>query len=108
MAKAPLDIQIKAVDRFSGVFKKGERGLGRLSGATTRVANNFSLLKKRTEGFRNAMKKTNAVVGSAGKSMSVGITLPVAAMGADIIRTAANFEKSMNKVKALTLSLIHI
>lgn len=102
MTTAPVDIKIKALDRFSSVFKKGERGLGKISGAARRVSNNFQTLARKTAGFRKSMSRANKTLSSTGKAMSIGVSLPVIGIGADIIRTAARFEKSMNKVKALT------
>lgn len=49
-----------------------------------------------------SMKKIGKGMSSAGRKMSMGVTLPIVAMGAGIIKTAANFEQGMNRVRALT------
>ena len=53
--------------------------------------------------------KTNQAVGtigtslaSAGKALTLGLTAPLAAAGAAVIKVAADFEGSMNEVKAAT------
>ena len=58
-----------------------------------------------TEGLNKAnadMKKTGEGFKKAGKKMSLVASGPVAALGTGMILSAANFEKSMNRVAALT------
>ncbi|WP_430261914.1 phage tail tape measure protein [Neorhizobium sp. DAR64862/K0K3] len=59
--------------------------------------------------FQNGLKKAQASLSgvgksmqSAGKSMSAYLTAPLAAMGALTIKTAGDFESSMNRVQAST------
>jgi len=46
--------------------------------------------------------QTGAKLRSVGKSLSVGLSAPLLAIGTGAVMAAANFEKSMNKVKAVT------
>lgn len=61
-----------------------------------------------TEAFRSASRNVDRLqhVGgkmkSIGKGMTAGITLPVVAMGASIIKTGAQFDDQMSTVKAVT------
>jgi TP901 family phage tail tape measure protein len=59
-------------------------------------------LRKAKKTVASSMKQIGAKMKSAGQMMSLGVTLPIVAMGAGIIKTAANFEKGMNRVRALT------
>ncbi len=46
--------------------------------------------------------QTGAKLRSVGKSLTVGLSAPLLAIGTGAVMAAANFEKSMNKVKAVT------
>ena len=48
------------------------------------------------------LKKTGAKLQSVGASMTKSLTLPIAGMGAGILKMAGDFEKGMNKVAALS------
>jgi len=74
MAIAPIKIIITAVDDFSKTLGKNQRALQKFGGG---------------------MK-------SAGRAMSLGLTLPLVALGASAIKTSTEFERAMNKVEALT------
>jgi len=51
---------------------------------------------------QESLKQTGDRMKGIGSKMSVGITAPIAAIGLGAIMTGAKFEKSMNRVKALT------
>lgn len=74
MPVPPVFVKIQGVDKLSGV----------LNTATARLT------------------KFGKSASTVGRRMSMGLTLPIVAAGAAIFMTAANFEKSMNKVSALT------
>ena len=57
-----------------------------------------SKMTKASKGF----KKFGSGMSAAGKSMTTALTGPIAALGVGAVMAAANFEKSMNKVKAVT------
>lgn len=71
---APVKIIIAGVDKFSRTFKN----------------------------MGSAVRSMGNSMGNVGRKLTMSITLPVIAMGVGIIKTAAQFEKSMNKVEALT------
>jgi TP901 family phage tail tape measure protein len=48
------------------------------------------------------MKNIGAGMSSAGRKMAMGLTLPIVALGAGIIKTAASFDQGMRRVGALT------
>ncbi len=70
----PLTVALTAIDRLSNP-------LGRISGKLGKFGANATKI---------------------GKSMTVGLTLPILAAGAAIISTGAGFESEMNNVQALT------
>ena len=57
-----------------------------------------SKMSKASKGF----KKFGSGMKKAGASMSTALSGPIAALGVGAVMAAANFEKSMNKVKAVT------
>lgn len=52
-------------------------------------------------GLTNALNKSKQSIMTAGKSLTVGISLPVAGAGAAIIKTGADFEQAMSSVTSL-------
>ena len=50
----------------------------------------------------NTFKQTGAKLKNIGKSLSTNLTAPLLAIGTGAVMAAANFEKSMNKVRAVT------
>lgn len=69
-------------------FRIGIKGVDKLSGPLSRMG----------QGLDNVGKKAKRI----GKQMSMKLTLPTVAAGVSIFRTAATFERSMNRVEALT------
>jgi len=58
------------------------------------------------QAFGNKVSRNMGTIGktmqSAGRSMTMYLTLPIVGVGAGILKMAGDFERSMNKVKALT------
>ena len=48
------------------------------------------------------LKRTGGKMKGIGKAMTMGVTAPIVGIGLNAIMTGANFEKGMNRVKALT------
>ncbi|MCK9288531.1 MAG: phage tail tape measure protein, partial [Sphaerochaetaceae bacterium] len=74
MAIQPIRIVIQGIDQFSSTIAQSQ---------------------KKIENFGKGLSQV-------GKKMSVGLTLPIVAFGASTIKTAADFEKAMNRVQVLT------
>lgn len=51
---------------------------------------------------QSSFQRTGASLRQAGATMSIGLTAPIAAFGAGMVRAATAFEGGMNKVQALT------
>lgn len=74
MAIQPIRIVIQGIDQFSSTIAQSQ---------------------KKIENFGKGLSQV-------GKKMSIGLTLPIVAFGASTIKTAADFEKAMNRVQVLT------
>jgi len=74
MAIQPIRIVIQGIDQFSSTIAQSQ---------------------KKIENFGKGLSQV-------GKKMSVGLTLPIVAFGTSTIKTAADFEKAMNRVQVLT------
>ena len=59
-------------------------------------------LESGLESAQSKLKATGDKMKGIGSKMSMGITAPIAGIGLGAIMTGANFEKGMNRVKALT------
>jgi TP901 family phage tail tape measure protein len=69
-----------------------QRGLKSAEGETTRSVNRMT----------QDWKKVGEAAQTVGKTLSVALTAPIVAFGALAIRSAADFESSMNKVRGIT------
>lgn len=98
--EVPVRLKLKAVDRLSAVLQKTRKGFDRLKKATQHASNSFERFKEKTKGLRTNLTNIGKGIGDAGKSLSQKVTLPVVGLGAGILKTASDFEKSMNNVKA--------
>lgn len=74
MALPPIKIVIAGIDEFSKVITKSMR----------------------------EVKKMGKDIRDIGKNMTLGLTIPIGAFGAMTLKTAADFESSMNRVQNIT------
>jgi TP901 family phage tail tape measure protein len=79
----------KAKAKFSGLTK-----------ATQRANRAFKVMSSSTSNLRKGLNNMGNGFKSAGTKMTAGLTLPVVGFGVSVIRTAAQFEESMNSVAA--------
>lgn len=80
MANA-IEFTIKGIDQFSDTFKEVGKSL---------------------KGVEGKVKSFENMSMSLGKTMTTGVTLPIAGMGAAILAVAGDFEKSMKRVQAVS------
>jgi TP901 family phage tail tape measure protein len=50
----------------------------------------------------DGLGRAGTAVRSAGTALTVGVTAPITALGVNVVRTAGNFQASMNRVKAIS------
>ena len=102
MAKFTRLIELKAADKISAAFDRISRKLRPLTKGVRRAAFSFDQLQKRTAKLRKSLSKTGKAMRNVGRDMSMRMTLPILGFGAAALFATSNFEKSMNKVEALT------
>ena len=69
-----------------------------LRGALNGISSDISKMSKDFEG----LKQVGSKISSVGKVLTAGLTLPIAGAGVASIKTAGDFEASMNKVSAIS------
>ena len=74
MTIQPIRIVIQGIDQFSSTIAQSQKKIEKFGKGMTQV----------------------------GKMMTIGLTLPIVAFGASTLKTAANFEASMNRVQVLS------
>jgi len=100
--KFPIFLTFKAVDNATASMKSINNKFKKQTQTVTILGNKYKRLKSELSGVTRASRRMGRSLKGVGRGMSMGITLPMLAFGASTIKTAMNFEKSMNKVKALT------
>lgn len=100
--EVPVKLKLKAADKITAVLKKATKGFDRLKAATRRASNGMKNFQEKTKGIRSALSKVGSGMKNVGKNLTAKVSLPIVGLGVGIIKTAATFEKSMNKVKALS------
>jgi len=104
--RIPTFVTIGAVDRISKVLQRVKSKFPKLSRAARRASTAFAIMQKKTEKLRRSLSKMGKKMRGVGRSMTMGMTAPVALAGAAFIKMAVNFQKSMNKVGAISGTLI--
>lgn len=103
MAKEfPVKWRFGVVDKLTAPVKRMTKAFTPVTKAAKRANIQFKLMQKNTQKLRTSIKNFGSGIKNVGKTMTVGLTAPIAAFGASTIKTAVSFEQSMNKVEALT------
>jgi TP901 family phage tail tape measure protein len=88
MASFSVSYSFKAIDQFSETTRK--------------IGNNLSTLARKAELANQKFMKLGQGMVKMGRRMSLRVTAPLALISGLSIRTAADFEKSMNMVQAVS------
>ena len=83
-----VDATLRLVDKFTGPMAKAAKAANQHANEIAKVG--------------NKIKKSGRNIENAGKTLTKGITTPVAAMGTGMIKTAMDFEAGMDKVQAIS------
>lgn len=104
MAGKDLDksIRFKAIDNISSVVDRISSKFPKLSKNVSRVSKKFERMEKTSKDLNRALNKIGGGVKSVGMGMTLGLTAPIAAFGIAAFKTTLQFDKSMNKVQALS------
>ena len=106
MAKIPTNIEIKAVDKASGSIKKVAHAFSSLKRINKSVNRTLAGVNVRMAAVGQTMRKTSNSLNRTGRKLTRNVTAPIGLAGAAILRTGYNFDKSMNKVAAITGTVI--
>lgn len=90
------DIGEEAYREFQREIVKTEQELIKLEAIGRRSA---ATLAASLDAAGTRIKKVGDNIASAGRSMTMGVTLPLTAIGVTAVRTAAEFEQTMNMVR---------
>lgn len=105
--KSTHSLVLKGVDKVSRVMDKITRKFPKLRRSVRRTSKVFAILQKRTERFRKSIGKLGRRMRGVGRGMTVGLTAPIGLAGAAILRTGVQFQKSINRVAAVTNTIIN-
>ncbi|NRA69146.1 MAG: phage tail tape measure protein [Pseudobacteriovorax sp.] len=102
MAKREVSFSVRAVDRATAVINKVTRSLEKSTAPLRKMEKLYDRADKSTKRYTKTLDRLKDKLSDIGKSATIGLTLPIAAVGATSIKTAADFEQSMKKVETLT------
>ena len=102
MAKREVSFSVRAVDRATAVINKVTRSLEKSTAPLRKMEKLYDRVDKSTKKYTKTLDRLKDKLEDVGKAATIGLTLPIAAVGATSIKTAADFEQSMKKVETLT------
>lgn len=105
-SRANAVLKIGAIDKVSRVVSKIKNKFGPLNRALDKTARKFKVIQLSTQKMRRSLNKFGKSARNAGRRMTVGLSAPIALAGAGIVKTAVNFEASMNRVGALSRTIV--
>lgn len=100
--RADSKINFRAIDNVSGVVERISNKFPKMTKAAKKSAVAFDRIDKSSAKLRQNLSRVGNGMKSVGGSMTVGLTLPIAAFGAKAFEVSKVFDQSMNKVMALT------
>jgi TP901 family phage tail tape measure protein len=107
MAKeADVKLRMSALDRMSKVIEKIRKKFPKLSHAVRRASRTFAVFSARTKKLRQRLSKIGKGLSNVGSKMTTRLTAPIGLAGAAILRTGVVFQKAINKVGAITGTII--
>lgn len=101
-SKKEVSFSIRAVDRATATIRKVTQKIERIVKPIEKVSRSFRNAERSVKRYTRALENTSRVISKVGKLATIGLTLPIAAIGTTAIKTSASFAHAMNKVKVLT------
>ena len=98
----PVNISFKGLDRITSVMNKITSKFPKLSKAASRTATAFKVINSRMAKFRKTMNKLGGKMKDIGKSLTIGLTLPLLLFGGTSIKAFAKFEQGVVDVVKTT------
>jgi TP901 family phage tail tape measure protein len=102
MATHDVKVKLSAQDKLSPALQRVGEKLTPLGAKFKTLNDQFNKIQDSTRKIRASFTRVGEGFASTGRTMMTRVTAPVMLAGGMIIRTAAQFEQSMNKVQALT------
>lgn len=90
-----LTWSVKVNDAASGMISKIDSGMDKIVAKT-------KLADKKLEGFGKGMQKFSGQMGKMGSTMTKAFTAPIVGIGTASVKTVADFDATMSKVKVLS------
>lgn len=100
--RADSKINFRAIDNVSGVVERISNKFPKLTKVAKASATAFDRIDKSSAKLKQNLSRVGNGMKSVGGSMTVGLTLPIAAFGAKAFEVSKVFDQSLNKVMALT------
>ena len=97
-----IRLKIRALDRMSGTLNRVRSSMKRMGSRVKKLSAKFAIASAKTKKFRDAMKKAGRSLRTVGRGMTTRLSAPIAAAGVGILALAVKFQKSMNRVGAIT------
>ncbi|MBE9542501.1 MAG: phage tail tape measure protein [Proteobacteria bacterium] len=97
-----LKMRLSAVDKMSSAIRKVSRSFKPLRSSIDKTNRKFKIMQGRSEKLRKSLSKTGGKMRGVGAAMTLGLTAPIVAIGAAVIKTSADFSKAMNGIEAVT------
>jgi len=101
-----LRLRLRALDRISKTLNRVKKRTSALGRTVKKASRAFAIFNVKTKKLRTSLNRVGGKMRSVGKGMTAGITAPVALAGAGFVRMAVRFQKSMNRVGALTRTIV--
>ena len=101
-AIADKKMRFSAIDNVSGVVDRISSKFPKMTKNVRKTYKQFERLDKSSAQLKRNLSRMGNGMKSVGTAMTASLTLPIAAFGAKAFQTSVQFDKSMNKVKALT------
>lgn len=95
-----VKINISAIDKFSSVIQKASKKFNGLSKSAKKANAAFARMQKTTRGIRDSLNGIGKKSTETGKKMSLGLTAPIAGLGALVLNANKDFQTAFNKVEA--------
>lgn len=102
MPDQDLQFVLRFRDEASRTLKQAARALDQLGRSTGKVETRVERFNKALRRGGEAVQRFGQGVRRAGQGLTVRATLPIAALGAGILKTAGDFEQSLNIVQNVT------
>lgn len=100
--KNDVKIVIRAIDKITAPLRSMGNGFGKMNKNVAKATLRFKAFNDATMKTQKRLRKIGGGMKKFGRGMTTAVSAPIAAFGAVALKTTYDFEKSMNKVAALT------